>query len=336
MVTIGVGIILIIVTNKQPVAGDRFYYLAHTDTSAEIRTRTTENAKEKTVFTQNNIADFVVAGHNLFVTIQTADSAGELLRVDTTNGTSRRVDLPRGFAIQDMRISPDKRQLAFTLVSKDVDAPITTELFFYDISTEKVTPVLDDTGTPVQAFDLQFAPDSKTLQVNTPDGDVIIVHSDKPGIIMSLGNFPAIFGFSHDQSRVIVADAEKGTQTITLATQTSALFAPELHNNDAFMVMARPLGRAPGYIVLSQVSEQSQLMQYVEYITDTDKVAVVFTHNENEGEISDIALSPNDRYVAIDISNADPAITSTVRTEIVDAQTSKNVASVSGSHVRWP
>lgn len=324
-----------VLTHSFKTPAPDFYYLgfdAKSD-SSEIRMQTLGKNASKVFYRQKNIADFVVTKDAIFVTVQKIDAPGKLLRIDRKTGTSEQIALPKDFAIHDLRLTADQQMLGFTLVSTDWRSDLTASLYTYNIAKKKLAAVNSFDGKQMQAFEWYFAPDGKMAQVDTPDGLILLTDTTNKLAPLPLGTFQSIGGFTFDQSKVVVGGVDSGIQTVDIKTLQTNPLNPQLHNKDAYLTSAKPLYTKDGYIVQTETMHNGVAMQNVERSDTSNKV--LFTQDTSTGLISNIEISPNDQYVVVETSNAYGEKTAESPTYIIETQTGKTVAKLTGNTVRW-
>lgn len=284
--------------------------------------------KESLIFsTDGMIEDYAVFGETLIAIQKDSDTTNRLVGYDMTARKRFDLALPERGVASSLQASSDGRTFGVLFSASDYQSNNRSRLLLYSLDTRKWKQIKGFDGKAVSAFDWRFARDGASLAVLTSDMTAILLDSSgEPPI--PLGQYEAISGFNYDDSALIVDSARSGPQLLDLKTmQRSTIAAP---SKDDFPVITAPLYTEKGVVIRVRSYLPQRLGERI-VLSRPQGSREIFGLKENEGYIVSSHLSPNDQYIAVEVSSGGQ---NNIR--IIDTRLHKATLTLMGSKPRWP
>lgn len=303
-----------------------FYYAINTQYSTEIRRQTVGANTSQVIYTGRKVNDYLVLGNTLVLSVRDVSSNNAVLLYDIPSKQSHQIPLPGNGTASQLRSAPGKRIFGF--IYNDSGNNTNGNIYLYDMNTRQLrqTGLLQD--HPIKASEWQLARNGATVLARTLDNDTLLVN---PGTTpIPLGQYSGLFGFSHDDSNIFVRDAPGEVLSLNVKSKQQTPYTEQ--GSGTYVAEVFPLSTRHGYIVRSQTSAGGAAAQKV-FINQRDNQKELFASASSGQYLDDISPSPNDQLLAVEIRTTG---SDTHKTQIIDINTGRTLATIEGAMVRWP
>lgn len=298
-------------------------------------TTTTEAAKDVQLFTAKDISEYTIAGNDLYVNTLNDDYTSKLTRVHSISRKTATIGLPFAGTVSMLQASPDGTAVGFTLIPKDTKKH-KEGLYIYDIATKQFRIVAGIGGKRFSPLNWKFASDSRTMVVKDADASMYIVDRLGKTTPIPLGQFGPLSGFTADRRAIITSDMANSGQFYAIDTRTLKRnsFPAKPLAADQMATGVFPLMAHRGSLLYVQQlkgdSSEDQL-----FYDDGSRRTMLYQADETS-IISGVALSPNDQYTAIEVTDlSDEDQMTNVQTIIVRTTTGERLGAIQGAQVLW-
>jgi len=297
------------------------------------------------------------------------DGAGGsvLESVDARSGRIERLQLPPGVRV-DRLIAPRAGTTVALVLSPSAAAPAEGDggeddggevaaadaaggiamrlLALLDIGGDRaLQPLVDLDGEPLTALGAWFLPEGDLL-VHTVDETLVQLDPAAPETVLPIGGYPTVHGVSTDGARVSAADSFGGV-ALDLATGEEERLNPSLVEGEVAFGGEAAL-TAAGLRVQKVAVADSATGAFATVLVADDGGGVsrlLARTIENRGSLGPVLLSPNDQYVAVEVTPDIEAATSdgrlvearptSVTLAIIDVATGQLVRTLEGFAPVW-
>lgn len=323
-------------------ASAALYYLDRSEFADDIVRTSLTDTERTVVFSADRILDFAVVGSVLAVVSLDVNDATLLQLVSLTDGAVETIPLPEAGVVSDLQVSSVGFLLGvvFTPTSA-IDEPLGgRELLVLDLNAGRTfTPVAGLDGKPLTVADWGFVPGGTSLVAQGVEQTLLLVDAAASGIPTPLGQFSELVSFSNDGATMVVRDSF-GAVSVALADGSETRIEPSLiEGGPPFIGEIVPL--VNGSIVeKAALQTDGGVFVVVLAVDDGASGRVVYIAPKPAGSIGDFSVSPNDQYIAVEVTPDNTAAVSdnypqeprstTVITVIVDVATGVPVGTVEG------
>jgi len=301
-----------------------FYYAVSSQYKTEIRKQDMGTSMSQTIYNGNKIEDYLVIGNTLALVVK-ENSKNSLILYDMRSRSSRYVTLPGDGTVTQLHGVPNKRLFGFMYTDHSNSAE--SNILLYDMNTNILQAAGFSLDHSLRAVEWQLARNGTTLLIRTPDSSTFLLN--RGAIPIPLGQYSQLFGFSHDDSTLLMR---------TMANKFVSLKVQERHaplvqqTNDIYVQTALPLFTKEGYVTQIQTSNSGIWSQN---ITTSQKGAeqTRYINTSADKYIDAFSLSPNDQLLAVEerLSQSD-----THQSHIIQSNDGHVLMTVDGNMVRWP
>ena len=306
---------------------------------SDVIVRTTLSGDREQVYAGTRIQSFAVLKDALAIATVGTDHLSTLSITSLDGVHSEQVPLPSGTSLRGLAVDPGGTVLGFQLTSLGGGVIAPDTLYLVDLEAGRdLVPVTGLDGTPLRAIDWQFEPSGGILAL-TNEGMLTRIGTD--GLAVPLGRVDSLGEISADGQSVIVGDSE-GVAVLDLVSGSRTPFVIEGIGDRVPILDTAELVGSDDVVLVAITPEQGGVTSEL-LVAGGGEVRSVFS--TTGGAIAGFTVSPNGQYAAVelvpDVSAADSdgygaeAMATTVLTVIVDLQTGKEVASMSGFGVQW-
>jgi WD40 repeat protein len=316
-------------TTEQP----QVYYLHQEgiSTADAILSRSLGGGLEKTVYKHADIASFIVVDNALIINVRNKDYSNSLYKLNLKNGNTTEIRLPKAGSVIQLQAAPSRKVFGFTFTSKGYEKNLNNILVTYNLSTGTLTKTNGFDKQPLQTLSWDFGPDSNTLVVQLYDNSTILATADNTTQPLPLGQL-AVGGLTPDGSKAIMSNSDGAIEVTLKSNAKRTLPMPTGLGTDTFVTTATPLNEGQGYMLYGQSFFGDHYGEYlIMHAKDTDRHLYVSGKTES---IASFALSPNDRYAAIDTLLFANGV-SKHHLHVIDTQTGKSVLTSDGGAPAW-
>jgi hypothetical protein len=298
------------------------------------------------IYSAPEIADYVVVGKYMIVSSINPDATNSLYAINIQTKQVRKISLPATGAISELQSSPGGRFFGFRLLTNVANhgKQFQNALFTYDTYSDQLGQVRGVNGSILGVVNWLFAPDNRTMLVQTFDSCYLIdVFHTNP--IVPLGQFSSISNFSYDGSRVGLSTLN-GPLILNIVTgQRTPVPLITIANNNTINTDSKLLNNEPGS--LNDVDDfNSSSKTYSEdiVITRQNIPKVLYMANLLKTSIVDFEASPNDQYVVVGQASLDNSAydnyaqnpePTNIQTRIIDSTTGKILKTINGFKLTW-
>jgi hypothetical protein len=302
-----------------------FYFAVSNDQTTEIRRQIVGTPKSDVVYSGGKVSDYLVLGNTLVLSLKEDDKTRVTL-FDIATKQYRDITLPGKGSVSQLHGAPGKRVFGFLYT--DYDNDIYGNILLYGINAQELRRVGFSKGRTLEAGEWQLARNGETVLAQTLDSSALLLSPDIAPI--PLGQYSELFGFSHDDSSIVLRKTNEGVVRLNV---TDMQAAPVLTlDSKTYVADALPLFTRPGNVLQIQTSANGPPAQKV-IINRENKLQEVYTNESVEEYITALALSSNDQFIAIEER---PIATDEYRNRIINSTTGDTLAEVDGTMLRWP
>ena len=292
---------------------------------------------------------------NVIVVARDAPGGTSVLESVSGDGGVQLLRLPEGTRVDRLVVPPTGTLLGLVLstVTTGVTAesatagPLSNALAVVDLAGEgiaSVIPGLD--GTPITTQNAEFLPDGFTMIVHSFDQSVLRVELTEPPLALPVGQIPEMFALSTDGTRLTGADAFGGV-VLDLATAAESRLDPSLVEGElAFggeAILTSNVLRVQKVAVADLATGAVRVLLIADDGSGTARV--LLRTIDDRGSIGPFSISPNDQYVAVEVTpSVTDAVTdgrpvntrpTTVTTVVIDIESGAVVRTLEGFAPHW-
>ncbi len=336
-------------THRFTTAGASVLYLDRGDTIDEVlRVAVDGTGRGEVVHAAEGI-QHIAPVEGLLVVARDAPGDASVLEAVAPDGAVQSLGLPAGARVDQLVPPPTGTQLAMILLVPDpaTDGALIEALATIDLAGETAVELVAGLdGVPVRAMAAAFQPDARTLIVHAFDLTVLRVELADPPLALPVGQVPTMYGLSTDGGRVTGSDSFGGV-VIDLASGTETRLDPSPVEGAFAFGGEALLTRGPLRVQKVAVPDESGGSVISLLIADdgAGTSRVLFRTVDDRGSIGSFLLSPNDQYVAVEVTpsvaDAEPdgrpvnGRPTSVTTAIIDITTGAIVRTLEGFSPRF-
>ncbi len=247
---------------------------------------------------------------NVIVVARDAPGGTSVLESVSTDGGVQQLPLPTGVRVDRLVVPPTGTLLGLvvsTVPSADSggDAPaFDRALAVVDLAGAGLVEIVTGLdGAPITTQTAEFLPNGASLIVHAFDQSLLRVDLGEPIVALPVGQMPEMYALSTDGTRVTGADAFGGIM-LDLATAVESRLDPSLVEGElAFggeAIVTRTELRVQKVAVADAVSGAVRVLLVAD---DGSGVSRVLLRTiDDRGSIGDFVISPNDQYVAVEVT----------------------------------
>ncbi|MEN9620396.1 MAG: hypothetical protein RL499_589, partial [Actinomycetota bacterium] len=287
---------------------------------------------------------------NVVVVARDADDGTSVLESVGADGGVQSITLPDGVRVDDLVVPPSGTVLGMVLTTVDPassEAPLESALAVVDLAGQGIVSILPGLdGEPIVTQAAAFLPDAATLIVHAFDQSLLRVELTEPPLALPVGQIPEMYALSTDGTRITGSDAFGGV-VVDLATGDESRLDPSLVDGELAF---------GGYAILTSTELRVQKVAVADVETGAVRVMLVaddgsgvarvlFRTVDDRGSIGDFAISPNDQFVAVEVTpsveDAEPdgrpvnGRATSVTTIIIDIESGAVVRTLEGFSPIW-
>lgn len=297
-------------THRFTTAGSTLLYLDRGETVDEVLRAPLDGTGRGEVVHAAEGIQHIAPVEGLLVVARDAPDGTSVLELVAPDGAVQTLSLPEGAQIERLVPSPIGTLLAMILLVPDPaqEGARVEALAAIDLGTDTaVEPVLGLDGVPVRATSAEFLPDARTLIVHAFDTSLLRVELADPPLALPFGQVPTMYAVSTDGTRVTGGDGF-GEVVIDVATGTEDRLVPSLVNGQ--LAFGGEVRLTRGELRVQKVAVPDETGGTIVSLLIADEGAgearVLFRTVDDRGSIGDFVLSPNDQYVAVEVT---PSVT---------------------------
>jgi hypothetical protein len=287
---------------------------------------------------------------NVVVVARDADDGASALESVAADGGVQPLTLPEGVRVDHLVVPPSGTVLGMVLTTVDPDSseqPLDSALAVVDLAGQgivSIVPGLD--GEPITTLEAAFLPDATTLIVHTFDQSLLRVELTEPPLALPVGQIPEMYALSTDGSRITGSDAFGGV-VVDLQTGDESRLDPSLVEGELAF---------GGEAILTSTELRVQKVAVADVVTGAVRVMLVADDGtgvarvllrtvDDRGSIGDFTISPNDQYVAVEVTpSVEDAVAdgrpvngraTSVTTVIIDIESGSIVRTLEGFSPIW-
>jgi len=304
-------------THRFTTAGASLLYLDRGDVVDEVlRAPLDGTGRGEVVYAAEGI-QHIAPIENVIVVARDAPGGTSVLESVSSDGGVQQLRLPEGVRVDRLVVPPFGTLLGMVLTTvsptenegESLDevqqgGGLDEAFAVVDLTSEgivAVVPGLD--GAPIHTLDAEFLPDGATLIVHALDQTLLRIELVGAPVALPIGQVPKMFGLSTDGTRLTGSDAFGGV-VLDLATAVESRLDPSLVEGElAFggeAVFTRTELRIQKVAVVDTATAAVRVLLVAD---DGSGVARVLLRTaDDRGSIGDFMISPNDQYVAVEVT----------------------------------
>ena len=279
------------------------------------------------------------------------DGAGAtvLESVLTSSGAVELVRLPEGTRV-DTLIAPPTGTLLGLVLTEVVDEgtpEFSSSLAVVDLAGDRAVSFVSGLdGEPIRALEAAFLPDGSTLLVHALDQSVLRVDLLNPELVLPVDQLPTVWNLSTDSTRLSGADSFGGLY-LDLESGAETRLNPSLYEGSVVFGGETVLLGDERWVQKVAVPDASggSFASIVVVDDGSGESRLLARTIDDRGSIGDLFVSPNDQYVAIEVTpsveNAEPdgrrvnGRPTSITLQILEIDTGALVRSLEGFAVIW-
>jgi hypothetical protein len=288
------------------------------------------------------VSGFAAGGGRVLAAVPTATGEGdELLRIDVATGETAVLPLPLpqpGFAVQlGVEASEELWGFRFEAAIDSADHSL-DDVLHVGRGTGRPEPVLGLDGEPLRVLDWAFLPGRPALVAHGVDQTVLLIDLRPGRAPVPLGGHPALVSAGADGRSMVVSDDE-GLVRHDLVS--GAVAAIDFELDDGRIAYPSDAVVTDRLAVLSYSVVDPATHLFVQRVTAArpgGAPEVLYDSGDSGSTVTRVALSPNQRLVAVEVSDA---ATGTSSSRILDLGEGEGgggarlLAQVDGSGGAW-
>lgn len=269
--------------------------------------------------------------------------------VDTASGIVEEIRVPDGTRVDALVTPPTGTTVALILssVDRDAEGALTRALALVDLAAEGVPDLVTGLdGEPLSTLSAHFTTAGDELLVHTLDQTLVSFPIGNPELQLPGGQYTEVYGLSSDGGRLSASDPFGGV-AVDLETGEEERINPSLFEGLLAFGGEFQLTAGETWVQRVALTDDSGEAFANLLVSDDGSGAsqLVARTIDDRGSLGAFQLSPNDQYVAIEVTpvvaDAEPdgrPVTPQARSvtlAIVDLETSELVRTVSGFAPAW-
>lgn len=257
------------------------------------------------------IQHFAAVEEVIVVARDAAGGTSVLESVEPTSGVVEQIRLPDGVRIDQVIAPPVGTLLGLVLTSAPLEGDqaqgiptYSKTLAIVDIGGDRIIRVLSGLdGDALAVLSAEFLPDGATLIVHALDQTLLRIDASGAGIPLPLDQLPTVWGLSTDARLVSGADSFGGL-SIDLETGDEARINPSLFEGELAFGGEAILTADRRWVQKIAVPDQTGGAFRSLLVVDDGSGAsrLLFATVGDRGSIGEFRVSPNDQYVAIEVT----------------------------------
>ncbi len=284
------------------------------------------------------------------VVARDAPGGTSVLESVASDGGVQQLRLPEGVRIDRLIAPPSGTLLGLVLTTVDPEssaAPLQGALAVVDLAGPGIAVIVAGLdGEPITTLDAAFLPDATTLIVHAFDQSLLRVELTEPPLALPVGQIPEMYAVSTDGTRITGSDAFGGV-VVDLTTGEESRLDPSLVEGELAF---------GGEAILTSTELRIQKVAVADVVTGAVRVLLVADDGtgtarvllrtvDDRGSIGDFTISPNDQYVAVEVTpSVEDAVAdarpvnvraTSVTTVIVDIESGAVVRTLEGFSPIW-
>ena len=316
----------------------QLYYLKHhdlTETKTEFYVAQAMDAivqmnlatkHEKTLYQAVQIVEYAVVGSRIVVHTMNDSRISELHQVDTKNGTVSPLPLPGKGTVSRLRAMDDGT--VGYLFAKADSKDKTNNLIVHDIAAQRHHTIRGLNRQPLLVYDWRPVSRGVAVVVRTRGDDVLLVDPTGKHAMQPLGQAAALGDVSYNGKNIMMMKTGEGYFALNLENSKKSPITHQQGND--VISLAAFLHTRSGYSMEITSVDQQHILQRQTILTDSAKRVIHQT--TPPAYTTNITVSPNDQYTAIEQkSTAD----SSTKTHIIDNKAGHIVHTLDGKAVVW-
>jgi hypothetical protein len=328
-------------THRFTTAPAEVLYLDRGDDRDEVlRAPVDGTGRGEVVYAAQGIQHFASV-ENVIVVARDAPGATSVLEVVSIDGgvqQVQQVQLPQGARI-DRLIAPPVGTLLGMVLSGD--------LAVVDLAAEgTVMIVMGLDGAPIATLNAQFLPDGATIIASASDTTILRIELVGTPLVLPIGQVPEMYALSTDGTRLTGADTFGGV-VLDLASGVESRLDPSPVNGEFSFGGEAVLTRTDLRVQKVAVpnADTGSISTLLVADDGTGAASVLLRTIDDRGSIGSFTLSPNDQYVAVEVTpsvvDAQPdgrpvnGRPTSVTTIIVDIESGAVVRTLEGFSPIW-
>ena len=275
--------------------------------------------------------------------------ASVLESILTESGDAETVRLPDGARV-DRIIAPQAGTLLGLVLTEVVDEgtpQFSSALAYVDLAGDREVRLLEGLdGEPVRALDAVFLPGGSTLLVHALDQSLLRIDLLAPELVLPVDQLPTVWNLSTDGTRVSGSDSFGGL-FLDLESGEETRLNPSLFEGEVVFGGETVLLSDERWVQKVAVPDASGGSFAIVVVVDdgSGESRQLARTIDDRGSIGALSVSPNDQYVAIEVTpsvedaepdgrRVNPRPTS-ITLQIIDIETGALVRSLEGFAPVW-
>jgi hypothetical protein len=337
-------------THAFQTVGGSVLYLDRGEQQDEIlRAEVSGTGRGEVVHAAPGIQSFAPVEGVLVVARDDGAGGSVLESVLTASGAVEQVRLPEGARVEKL-VAPATGTILGLVLSDVVEAgtpEFSSALAIVDLAGDRAVTFLEGIdGEPIRALEAAFLPDGTTLLVHAFDQSLLRIDLGAPELVLPVDQLPTVWGLSTDGTRVSGADTFGGLY-LTLDSGQETRLNPSLFEGSVVFGGDTVLLSDERWVQKVAVPDASGgSFASIVVVDDGSGVSRLLARTiDDRGSFGALAVSPNDQYVAIEVTpsveNALPdgrrvnARPTSITLQILDIDSGALVRSLEGFAAVW-
>lgn len=293
---------------------------------------------------------------NVVVVARDAPGGTSVLESVSSDGGVQQLPLPEGARVDQLVVPSTGTLLGLVLTSAPpaddpgtlaAAEPLERALAVVDLAGAGLVEIVAGLdGAPITTLDAEFLPDGASLIVHAFDQSLLRVDLGDAPLALPVGQMPEMHALSTDGTRVTGADAFGGI-VLDLATAVESRLDPSLVDGELAFGGEAILTRTELRVQKVAVADPATGAVRVLLVADDGSGVsrVLLRTVDDRGSIGAFTLSPNDQYVAVEVTpsvaDAEPdgrpvnGRATSVTTIVIDIESGAVVRTLEGFAPRW-
>ena len=300
-----------------------FYAAQSTDAIMQMNLAT---KYEKVLYQATRIIDYAVVGSRIIVHTTNDATTSELHQVDRETGTVSPLPLPGKGTVSRLR-AMDNGTVGYLFAKAD-NKDKTNNLIVHDIAAQRHHTIRGLNAQPLPVYDWRPVSRGAAVVVRTRGDDVLLIDPTGKHAMQPLGQAAVLGDVSYDGKNIIMMKTGEGYFALNLENGKKSPITHQQGND--VISLAAFLHTRSGYSMEITSVNQQHILQHQTILTDSAKRVIHQT--TPPAYTTNITVSPNDQYTAIEQkSTAD----SSTKTHVIDNKTGHIVHTLDGKAVVW-
>jgi hypothetical protein len=254
------------------------------------------------IFQADKIDQIVAVGDRLAATTVDEDSTHQVVLIDKS-GNHEQLVLPMNSRLSDLKASKDGSILGFRFADNPSTNP---KLAVYNLLEDSFFYPLSAGGEEFSVVDWALSNDGSVLALQDDDSNVWLSNMSVEEPLVYVGKYTLINGFSGD-SRSLLLSNERSTSVYKLQDGTTEKL--EIEDAESYPEI-RAFEGSDGYFVqrIAYIDAEDEFLSTLSKAESGAEEKILLRSNTLTTTVLGYILSPNDQYVAVELSDMTSAL----------------------------